>query len=130
MCCVFSFLAASPTCAAEVAVDVGHTLAATGAVSARGRKEFDFNRVLAGRVVDALAARGLGVRPINFDGRIESLDARPRAAAGTDFFIAIHHDSVQAELLEEWEWEGKALNFSDLFNSRREKFASGKVLGQ
>jgi len=25
---------------------------------------------------------------------------------------------------------GKALNFSDLFNSRREKFASGKVLGQ
>ena len=113
VCCVFSFLAASPTCAAEVAVDVGHTLAATGAVSARGRKEFDFNRVLAGRVVDALAARGLGVRPINFDGRIESLDARPRAAAGTDFFIAIHHDSVQAELLEEWEWEGKALNFSD-----------------
>ena len=81
VCCVFSFLAASPTCAAEVAVDVGHTLAATGAVSARGRKEFDFNRVLAGRVVDALAARGLGVRPINFDGRIESLDARPRAAA-------------------------------------------------
>jgi methionyl-tRNA formyltransferase len=25
---------------------------------------------------------------------------------------------------------GKALNFSDLFNSRREKFAAGKVLGQ
>jgi methionyl-tRNA formyltransferase len=25
---------------------------------------------------------------------------------------------------------GKALNFSDLLNSRREKFANGKVLGQ
>ena len=25
---------------------------------------------------------------------------------------------------------GKALSFSDLFNSRREKFAAGKVLGQ
>lgn len=25
---------------------------------------------------------------------------------------------------------GKALNFSDLFNSRREKFALGTVLGQ
>ncbi|BCQ58281.1 hypothetical protein PBOI14_00310 [Pseudomonas sp. Boi14] len=25
---------------------------------------------------------------------------------------------------------GKALNFSDLFNSRREKFAIGTVLGQ
>jgi len=25
---------------------------------------------------------------------------------------------------------GKALNFSDLFNSRREKFAAGIILGQ
>ena len=113
LCCIAGYLAASTASAAEVAVDVGHTLAASGAVSARGRKEFDFNRVLAERVANALAARGLGVRPINFDGRIESLDARPWEAAGSDFFIAIHHDSVQAELLEEWAWEGQALNFSD-----------------
>lgn len=113
--CLLVVLGAScfSTRAAEVAVDVGHTLAASGAVSARGRKEFDFNRVLAERVVKALAARGVGVRPINFDGRIASLDARPQAAVGSDFFIAIHHDSVQAELLEPWEWEGRSLDFSD-----------------
>ena len=110
---VLACLASAAGQAAEVAVDVGHTLAATGAVSARGRKEFDFNRVLAERVAKALAARGLDVRPINFDGMIESLDARPQEAAGSDFFIAIHHDSVQAELLEEWEWEGMPQTFSD-----------------
>ena len=57
LCCIAGYLAASTASAAEVAVDVGHTLAATGAVSARGRKEFDFNRVLAGKVAGALAAR-------------------------------------------------------------------------
>ena len=110
---ILACLAGAPTQAAEVAVDVGHTLAASGAVSARGRKEFDFNRVLAERVAKSLAARGLGVRPINFDGLIASLDARPQEAAGSDFFIAIHHDSVQAELLEEWEWAGTPQTFSD-----------------
>ena len=113
LACVIAGLSGVTAQAAEVAVDVGHTLAASGAVSARGRKEFDFNRVLAERVADALSARGLGVRPINFDGLIASLDARPQEATGSDFFIAIHHDSVQAELLEEWEWEGMPQTFSD-----------------
>jgi len=99
--------------ASEVAVDVGHTLAASGALSARGVKEFDFNRVLAAGVLVALSARGLGVRPINVDGRIESLEARAQQAAGSDFFISIHHDSVQAELLEDWGWKGARQTYSD-----------------
>ena len=65
-----AWLACSGAYAAEVALDVGHTLAASGAVSARGGKEFDFNRVLAVGLASALSARGLLVRPINFDGRI------------------------------------------------------------
>ena len=89
--------------AAEVAVDVGHTLAAHGASSARGGREFDFNRVLAKRVSRELGLRQLDVRPINFDGKIESLAARPEQAAGSDFFISIHHDSVHADLLQEWD---------------------------
>ena len=99
--------------AGEVAVDVGHTLAASGAVSARGGREFDFNRDLAARLAVAIAARGLGVRPINFDGRIASLEERPRQAAGSDLFFSIHHDSVQPELLEEWTWEGRIQTYSD-----------------
>jgi N-acetylmuramoyl-L-alanine amidase len=104
----------TPTVAAtEVAVDVGHTLAAPGAISARGRKEFDFNRSLAGKIAEALASRRLDVRWINRDGRIDSLEARTMQAAGSHFFLSVHHDSVQAELLETWHWHGQAQTFSD-----------------
>lgn len=99
--------------AAEVAVDVGHTLAAPGAISARGVGEFEFNRILADKLVPELQRRGLSVRPVNFDGRISSLQERPQQAAGADFFIAIHHDSVQAELLENWQWNGTTQTYSD-----------------
>jgi N-acetylmuramoyl-L-alanine amidase len=107
------WLAGALAQASEVAIDVGHTLAASGAVSARGGKEFDFNRVLAARVAAALGERRLGVRLINTDGRIASLEARPEQAAGADFFISIHHDSVQAELLEQWNWQGAVQTYSD-----------------
>ncbi len=100
--------------AAEVAVDVGHTLAAPGAISARGMGELEFNQALARALVPALQARGLTVRPVNFDGQIGSLDARPQAAAGSDFFISIHHDSVQAELLEKWMWDGTEQTYCDV----------------
>ncbi|MEI7429780.1 MAG: N-acetylmuramoyl-L-alanine amidase [Betaproteobacteria bacterium] len=109
---VLSFIS-SASQAAEVAVDVGHTLAASGAVSARGVREFDFNRVLATQLRAALESRQLAVRPINFDGLIDKLETRPLQSLGADLFISIHHDSVQAELLEAWEWEGANQTFSD-----------------
>ena len=112
--CGLALAAAAPAPATEVAVDVGHTSEAFGAVSARGRVEFDFNRVLAEQVVTALALRGIDVRRINFDGAIASLYDRPQQAAGADFFVSIHHDSVQAELLDEWEWQGQSLSYSDV----------------
>ncbi len=118
-------VAGMPLHAAEVAIDVGHTLAAPGATSARGRDEFSFNRVLAEKVSDAVAEHRLAVRKINFDGNIASLEDRPRAAAGSDFFVAIHHDSVQSRWLEKWKWKGRLLSYSDrytgfsLFVSRR-----------
>ena len=106
-------LACPPLIAAEVAIDVGHTQTASGATSARGGREFDFNRVLAGKLAKALASRGLGVRSINFDGLIGSLDARPHQAAGSDFFLSVHHDSVQENLLETWQWQGRRQTYSD-----------------
>ena len=42
-----------------IAVDVGHTLEAPGATSARGRTELEFNRQLAEQLVVALRARVL-----------------------------------------------------------------------
>lgn len=100
--------------AAEVAVDVGHTLVDSGATSARGRTEFSFNRSLSRVLSDALEARHLRVRRINFDGHIAQLADRPVQAAGADFFVAIHHDSVQPELLREWIWQGSTQTYSDL----------------
>lgn len=96
-----------------VAVDVGHDRKASGATSARGRSEFDFNRVFAGVLAEALLARDVRVRPINFAGDIASLAERPIQAAGSDLFIAIHHDSIGASYLQFWDWDGSEMSYTD-----------------
>ena len=96
-----------------VAVDIGHTLDAPGAISARGRSELAFNHDLALKVVDALQALGLRTVLVNVDGRIESLQARPASVPEADFFLSIHHDSTNASELSEWEWMGSPQTFSD-----------------
>ena len=106
---------ALPAPAAEVALDVGHMLADPGAISARGRGEYHFNRDLAPVVQAALAARGIAVRPINYDGRIASLSARPDAARGSDLFLSLHHDSLPAHEQKLWVWEGQRLSYSDRY---------------
>lgn len=111
----FFLLPALPVAAQPplVAVDVGHTLREPGATSARGRSEFSFNRELAEPVQAALADRGLRVVPVNFDGQIASLDARPRAARGANFLLSIHHDSIQEAYLERWDWDGSEQTFTE-----------------
>ncbi|MCV2215936.1 N-acetylmuramoyl-L-alanine amidase [Thauera sp. Sel9] len=99
----------------EIVVDVGHTLAAPGATSARGRSEFEFNLDLAREVTAALQARGWSARLINEDGLIPSLKARPQAAEGAAFLLSIHHDSVNAFELQPWQWQGRALDYNDDF---------------
>lgn len=99
----------------RVAVDVGHTLAAPGATSARGRSEFAFNLDLAREVAAALRARGIDARLINEDGRIGSLRERPTQAAGVDLLLSIHHDSVSEQELRPWEWAGRPLDYNDDF---------------
>lgn len=105
--------AASASAPPLVAVDIGHTLDAPGAISARGRSELEFNHDLALKVVDALHALGLRTVLVNADGRIESLQARPAGVTQADFFLSIHHDSTNASDLTPWEWMGSAQNFSD-----------------
>lgn len=132
--CVFIWLSALPPATASeelparplrVAVDVGHTLADPGAISARGRAEFDFNLDLAYEVVAALGRLGVEAVLVNGDGRIESLAARPARVPDADFFLSIHHDSVGLAELDRWEWEGRTEMYSDrwaghsLFVSRR-----------
>lgn len=127
---VATALLAAPPAHAEpdaplVAIDIGHTLAAPGATSARGRTEFEFNRELAQHIIDALEARGLKTLLINADGQIESLQARPQRAANAQFLLSIHHDSVSELHLTPWEWQGQTQSYSDewaghsMFVSRR-----------
>ena len=108
-----------------VAIDVGHTLAAPGAASARGRSEFEFNLELAQIVATALTQLGLRAVLVNADGRIASLAARAEMAPDADLLISIHHDSVGEHELSDWTWEGRTQRYSDrwrghsLFVSRR-----------
>lgn len=111
---LFCLSTASLAQAPSVAVDVGHGEEERGAVSARGRAEFEFNRDFAGVLTQALGARGLRVREVNFDGRIAGLAERPSAAEGSDFFISIHHDSISENWLLDWVWEGQPQTYTEV----------------
>lgn len=111
-----AFLVTGAACAGPptVAVDVGHGLKDGGASSARRRPEFAFNQALAVRLAEALQGRGLGVRAVNFSGDIGSLAERPLQAAGSDFFISIHHDSISPSYLLFWDWDGSEASYTEV----------------
>lgn len=109
-------LTPAPARSATIAVDVGHTPAHPGAISARGRPEFEFNRDLAQAVAAALERRGFAVRLINGQGDIGSLEARPKAAAGAALFLSVHHDSVQPRYMDFWDVDGIPRQYSDRFS--------------
>lgn len=98
----------------EVAVDVGHGLKDSGAISARGKPEFEFNQLLARRLAQALREHLVRVREINFDGGIGKLAERPAQAAGSNLFISIHHDSIDEKYLQTWLWQGQVNSYTDV----------------
>ncbi|HJV28570.1 MAG TPA: N-acetylmuramoyl-L-alanine amidase [Aromatoleum sp.] len=110
---------------ALVAIDIGHTVAAPGATSARGRSEFEFNLELARALAAGLTRLKLRTAIINEDGKIGSLAERPAQVPHADLLISIHHDSVGEDELSDWMWEGRPQRYSDrwkghsLFVSRR-----------
>ena len=61
-----------------------------------------------------LRARDVTVREVNFAGAIGSLAERPEQARGSDFFISIHHDSIAAEYLQFWDWDGSEVSHTPL----------------
>jgi N-acetylmuramoyl-L-alanine amidase len=129
----------------RVILDVGHTAAVPGALSARGVTEYSFNMQLADAIKQALLEAG-------FDQTIKLITAAPpwrglfqRAVrandAHADLFIAIHHDSVPDSLAETWEYEGKKNQYCDRFSGyaifvsnangdRSGSLAFGHLLGQ
>ena len=112
---LYSFIA-HPASAASIALDVGHTLAKPGVISARGVAEFEYNRQLAREVAKTLRSAGHRTLLIGDNGLAEDLGSRAPRAKGMDLFVSIHHDSVQPRFLSEWEHEGATRLYSDLFS--------------
>lgn len=117
--CVFALvllLSAQPALAGpSIALDIGHSSASPGAVSARGRGEFYFNRDLAVHLAAALADKRFEVRVINLDGAETGLETRTAKALGADLFLSVHHDSAQPQYLSAWTFKDERHHYSDRF---------------
>jgi N-acetylmuramoyl-L-alanine amidase len=104
----------------RIVVDVGHTVQAPGAISARNVPEYDFNLRLAQQIKERLVADGFtGAVLLVTEGEARpSLFKRVDTAneLQADLFLSIHHDSVPDWLLEDWEFEGKPSHFSDRYS--------------
>ncbi len=112
---IFLLCACSAAARAQtVAIDVGHYTGEPGVISSRGRTELEFNRELALDIRAALEGRGFATRTIGADGSMDRLAARAAVATGADFFLSVHHDSMQPQFLQTWEHEGALRRFSEL----------------
>jgi N-acetylmuramoyl-L-alanine amidase len=113
----------------RVAIDIGHTPEATGALSARGATEYSFNLALAQMIASKLKnagysqtatieARGLGR---------DQLMARMAEAnrLSPDLLLSVHHDDTQKMFHSKWTVAGVERDYSDyatgfsLFVSRK-----------
>ena len=102
--------------ALTVALDIGHSLDHPGATSARGMPEFQFNQALANTVKPVLERLGFAVLMIGDHGDMTDLRIRTRLAKSADFFLSLHHDSVQPQYLTGWIHNGVQHAYSDLFS--------------
>ena len=105
-----------------VAIDVGHTKASPGAISASGRPEYEFNREIARqleeRLKEANKEGGATIKPFIISSeKPMALPTRTKMATSknADLFVSIHHDSAQDQYLEEREVNGKEERFTNEF---------------
>jgi N-acetylmuramoyl-L-alanine amidase len=101
----------------RVVIDVGHTEAVPGAMSARGVPEYTFNLNLAQDVKQALVGAGFDKTVLLITSKAPFLGLFERAvranAMAANLFISIHHDSVPDNLLQTWQYEGQEQHFND-----------------
>jgi N-acetylmuramoyl-L-alanine amidase len=101
----------------RIVLDVGHTVEAFGALSARNAPEFDFNLQLAERIEKQLVDDGFSNSLLMItNGKAKPSLFRRVALAerlAADLLLSIHHDSVPDRLLENWKFEDKPSYFND-----------------
>jgi len=102
----------------RVTLDIGHSPGRPGAISARGKPEYAFNRRFVGELKAKLAADGFAVGVLNQAGADISLGERGRRVHALDrgVFLSIHHDSVQPRYLSTWTVDGRTHSYSDVFS--------------
>lgn len=126
VCAVFG----SESLPAAVLVDVGHSRSRSGAVSARGRTEFEFNRDMARAITVALRRSGVG-KVILFNEEGASLSIRERVrrikALHPLLVISIHHNSIIPTYLDYWTWKGVSRHFCDKFRGASVYFSEENV---
>jgi N-acetylmuramoyl-L-alanine amidase len=104
----------------KVAIDVGHTIEAPGAMSSRGVTEYAFNLRLAKQFWDTLVEAGFSQTNLLITrgvGRSQLMERALQAnALAVDLFVSIHHDDVQKVYYEKWRLGGKTRSYSDKFS--------------
>ena len=100
-----------------VAIDIGHSESAQGAVSSRGVGEFVFNRNIANLLLEKIRKDGVA-EAFLLDSDTISLRQRTESARlrHANFLISIHHDSVQPSYLSAWTYGGTVRRYSDRFH--------------
>jgi len=101
-----------------IAIDIGHSKKAVGAISSRGYEEFYFNLSIAKLLHKELLRQGYTKSfLINEAGESVCLTERVQMAEQSlaNLFISIHHDSVQPHYLESWDFKGKQRLYCDLY---------------
>jgi N-acetylmuramoyl-L-alanine amidase len=101
----------------RVVVDVGHTLAVPGALSARGMTEYAFNLQLAQQIKQTLVDAGFDKTVLLVTAKAPPAGLFERASIANrlpaDLFISIHHDSVPDNLIHAWQYEGQDQQYND-----------------
>jgi N-acetylmuramoyl-L-alanine amidase len=103
--------------AADVALDIGHSIKKPGATSNSGAKEFDLNIALANAVATYLQKQGVSTHLIGEDGKMDVLTNRTLAAKEDALFLSIHHDSI----LQSWMLRVQDYSGFSVFVSRKNK---------
>lgn len=101
-----------------MALDAGHSPERSGAISARGKREYDFNVRLTQELLDALHSAGFtSAFRVNPNGEEIKLTTRTARAHNqtAQLFISVHHDSVQEHYLDTWTHQGESHQFCDQF---------------
>lgn len=108
-----TLLIASGVSAKTITLDVGHFLEKPGAISAFGETELMYNQMMSVNLYETISALDYKVKVQGYDGKLKSLSQRAAQAKGSDFFISIHHDSVQEYDLQPWEFNGTMQRFTN-----------------